>query len=130
MRFSCDFVNMSVKQHMLRQRSPFDASAMKFRLFFVGFCPFSPFFFGFPTTANQRVPKKFHHSETSSCVSRAIAKRSSWMEPGRERNGNVMWQSHITAVAVSHCSCFFPALFSELLNTMVFNPSHHLTIRT
>ena len=109
---------------------------MKFQLFFVGFltrrslhrrnrrlrCRQGPyedalFRLYFCRVPNRRQPtcskKNVHHSETSSsetssCVSRVIAKRSSWVEPGRERNGNVMWQSHITAVAVSHCSCFFP----------------------
>ena len=78
-------------------------------------------FFAFVLSGSQPPPsnvfkKNFHHSETSSCetsscASRAIANRSGWVEPGRERESNVMWQSHIRALAVSHCSCFFPALF-------------------
>ena len=129
----------------------YDASAMKFQLFFcrlpnpplttptkprhtpsVRRCPFFAFFFvGFLTAANQRVPKKISPQWNDLWVDSAERSRSDrvGVEPGRERNGNVMWQSHITAVAVSHCSCFFPALFSELLNTMVFNLSHYLTIR-
>ena len=41
--------------------------------------------------------------------------------PGRERNGNVMLQLTLA---------IFPVFFPELiLNTMVFNLSHYLTIR-
>ena len=77
--------------------------------------------------ANQhKFKKRFHHNETSSCVSRAIAKRSNWVvrgaAPGRERNGNVMLQLTLA---------IFPVFFPELIpNTMVFNLSHYLnTIR-
>ena len=146
--FSCDFVNMSVKQHMLRQRNPYDASAMKFRILFfcrlpnpplttptkpphtlsVWRCPFSPFF----SSGSQPPPtnvfkKNFHHSEMSSCVSRAIVKGSSWVEPGRERNGNVMWQSDIIALAVSHSSCFPCSFFRAVEHHGVQpeSPSYH-----
>ena len=146
-RFSCDFVNMSVKQHMLRQRSPYDASAMKFQLFVcrlpnpplttpttpphtlsVRRYPFRLFFFvRFPTSANQRVPKKISQ-RVHVWVERSRSDRVGWSRGGSETAmlcGSLTWQH----VAVSHCSCFFPGLFSELLNTMVFNLSQYLTIR-
>ena len=50
-------------------------------------------------------------SETSSS---SVSRPKSWVEPGRERSGNVMLLFHI--------SSFFLALF--LLSVMMFNKSH------
>ena len=70
-------------------------------------CPY-PFRLFFLSGSNRRQPKwwkkEFHHSKTSSYVSRVIVKRLSWVELGRERNGNVMWQSHISCFSL----LFFP----------------------
>ena len=142
--------HMSVKQHILRQRSPYDASAMKFQLLFcrlpnpplttptkpphtlsVRRCPFSPLFFfvGFPTAANQRVPKKnFTTSETSSCetsscVSRAIELGGAGEGTNRQCYVAVshliqLWQSHIVAV---FSLLFFPSCCSTRVTILPFD---------
>ena len=105
------------------KEAQYDASAMKFRLsFYVGFLtrqsphwrnrrircpyPFRLFFCGVPNHRQPTCSKFFFTTvkRVHACVSRAIAKRSSWVKPGRERNGNVMWQSHNSCFSL----LFFP----------------------
>ena len=63
------------------------AYAVRTKMPFVGDI-FAILFVGFPTAAIRVRKIFFHHSETSSCASRAIAKRSSWVEPGREQTAS------------------------------------------
>ena len=79
--------------------------------------PFSPFFFvGFPTAANQRVPKKISpqaqwNEFMTLWVERSQSDRVGWSRGGNETAMLCGSLTFDTAVAVCQCSCFFPAFF-------------------
>ena len=123
MRFSCEFVNMSVKQPMLRQRSLYDASAMKFQLFCrlpnppltapmkpphtlsVQRCPFLPFFCRVP---NRRKPTCSKNNFTT--VKRVHVKLHEFVCETSDREtielgGAGEGAKRQCYVAVSHYSC-------------------------
>ena len=72
---------------------------------------FSPLWNGFKFFfANQHKFKKiFHHSETSSCVSRAIAKRSNWVVHGAREGAKRQCYVAVTLA-------IFPVFFPESLS--------------
>ena len=77
--------------------------------------------------ANQhKFKKRFHHSETSSCVSRAIAKRSNWVVRGAREGAK---RQCYVAVNISYFPCLFSRADIEHHGVQPESPSYHSKLK-
>ena len=77
--------------------------------------------------ANQRkLKKKSHHNETSSCVSRAIAKQSSWVVRGAREGAK---RQCYVAVNISYFSCLFSRADIEQHRVQPESLSYHSKLK-